>query len=632
MAFPRLRVPTSSRQVTEAFGGYNHNLRIGDGEIYDMKNLCSDDYPLLSTRKPRGTYASVAAPGGLIAKDALCYVDGENFVFNKNSYTMQLLYDCDSCRYGAAGDRSCSAYQEGKKVCQKQLISMGAYVIILPDKQYFNTQDVTDFGPIEAEFDSSELGSEFVSFSMCLGDGNGVGEDVPVDDKAPEEKEDGMRWIDTSTSPHVLKQWSEASGMWVQIASTYVKIEAAGIHKKFSQYDGISLSIVRKADEENGDDALAIRGENNDKILDTAELEALEGSAAIWDIGEDYIVIVGMLSHAIAISNPIIVKREMPVMDHVIECGNRLWGCRYGPAANGEVVNEIYCSKLGDFKNWNCFMGISTDSWVAGVGTDGPFTGAIAHMGYPLFFKENHLHKVYIGATGTHQIADTACRGVQKGCSQSLAIVGEVLYYKSLSGVCAYDGSLPTWISQAFGNVQYQNAVAGAHGGKYYVSMQDMEGRWNLFVYDTEKGFWHREDDLHAGGFCSCRGTLYCIDEGDKRILQLTGQMTETEEQEPVEWMAQSGMLGLAMSDRKYISRLQLRLQLPEGSHLSCWAEYDSSGRWVHLFTVTGRGTRAVTFPIKPVRCDHMRLRLEGRGEMKLFSITKTIEQGSDVR
>jgi len=591
MAFPRLRVPASSRQVTEVFGGYNHNLRIGDGEFFDMKNLCSDDYPLLSTREHRGVYVQAEKPTGMIAKDSLCYVDGTDFVFNGRAYDMKL------------DDQS------------KTLLSMGAYVIILPDKKYFNTEDDADYGSIEAEFTTNTP----VTFSMCLADGNAVA--AEIDSKAPEKPADGTRWIDTSTTPHTLKQWSEASGMWVQIASTYVKIEATGIDALFSQYDGITVTGLAGSE---------LKTETGDKILDTLELEELEGAAVIWDKGEDYIMIVGMLTNAVTISNQITIARKMPIMDHVIECGNRLWGCRYGPAANGEVVNEIYCSKLGDFKNWSCFMGISTDSWVAGVGTDGPFTGAIAHMGFPLFFKENHLHKIYISDTGGHKIVDTACRGVQKGCKRSLAIVGEVLYYKSLTGICVYDGSLPEWISQAFGNVMYKNAVAGAHGSKYYVSMQGPSGEWHLFVYDTEKGLWHREDDLQVDTFCSCRGVLYAIKHGTGEILTLCGDISEKPEQ--IEWLAQSGMLGLSMSDRKYISRLQLRLQLPVGSVLSCWAEYDSSGRWVHLFTVAGRGTRAVTFPIKPVRCDHMRLRLEGRGDMKLFSITKTIEGGSDIR
>ncbi len=592
MAFPRLRVPHASRQMTDTFGGYNHNLRIGEGEFYNMKNLCSDDYPLLSTRRQRGVYAQTAAPAGLIAKDSLCYVDGSNFVFNGKAYDIGLT--------------------DGSK----QLISMGAYVIILPDKMYFNTRPKENeemYGKIEAEFTTNNP----VTFSLCRVDGR----EYDLSDEESDDPKDGEMWIDTSTSPNALKQWSASSGMWIQIASTYVKIASTGIDKAFEVNDGITISGLAGKD---------LHTEDGNKIDDPSQLAELEGSAVVWDKGEGYIVVAGMLSDSRTITDEITVARRMPVMDHVIECGNRLWGCRYGPAANGEVVNEIYCSKLGDFRNWNCFMGISTDSWVGGVGTDGLFTGAIAHLGHPLFFKENHLHKIYISSGGAHQIADTACRGVQKGCSRSLAIVGETLYYKARNGICAYDGSLPAEISQAFGNEQYKNAVAGAYGNKYYVSMQDTKDAYHLFVYDAAKQIWHREDSLHADCFCACRGDLYCIENGTGRILTMLG--SGKQETEPVQWMAESGMIGLSYPDMKYISRMILRLQLPEGSQLSCWAEYDSSGHWVHLFTITGHGTKAVTLPVRPVRCDHMRLKLEGRGPMKLFSITKTIEQGSDVR
>ena len=68
----------------------------------------------------------------------------------------------------------------------------------------------------------------------------------------------------------------------------------------------------------------------------------------------------------------------------MIECGNRLWGCKYG-LVDGETVNEIYASKLGDFKNWNCFAGLSTDSYAAARGSDGPFTGAADYLGQPRF-------------------------------------------------------------------------------------------------------------------------------------------------------------------------------------------------------------------------------------------------------
>ena len=54
MRLPKMNVLAASRTVTEIFGGYNHNLRIGDGEFYDMKNLTSAYYPILSPRGKRG--------------------------------------------------------------------------------------------------------------------------------------------------------------------------------------------------------------------------------------------------------------------------------------------------------------------------------------------------------------------------------------------------------------------------------------------------------------------------------------------------------------------------------------------------------------------------------------------------
>ena len=594
MKFPQMRVPYTSQQMVDVFNGYNHNLRIGDGEFYDMKNLTSNDYPVLSTRGQRGLYTENQPknPVGLIAKDNLCYVDGGDFVINGKRIGMELNDE------------------------PKQFISMGAYVIILPDKKFINTADLSEYGNIEASFTSTA--DNPVTFSLCMADGNDP-ETTYTQDSEPEEPEDGDRWIDTSTTPCTLKQWSESSGMWVQLASTYVKISApgSGLGKAFEKYDGITISgLTGKLEAEGGD------------IYEIPELAALEGSAVIWDKGDDYITVVGILSDARTIVSPVTISRRMPEMDYVIECSNRLWGCRYGPDENNETVNMIYSSKLGDFKNWSCYMGIATDSWYGAVGTDGPFTGAISLLGSPLFFKENHLHKVHVSTGTAHQVTDTPCQGVQRDCSGSLAVVGNVVYYKSRNGVCVYDGSLPGDISQAFGGIRYTNAIGGGIGSKYYISMDDMEGGSHLFVYDSSKGLWHKEDDLRVDRFCSCGGELYAISNGKIVTMLGSGEADTT----PLEWMAESGLIGLNMPDMKYISRLVIRLQLPEGSFLRVLAEYDSSGRFEQLFTIHGHGLQAFALPVRPVRCDHMRLRLEGEGPAKLFSIVKTVEQGSDVR
>jgi hypothetical protein len=218
---------------------------------------------------------------------------------------------------------------------------------------------------------------------------------------------------------------------------------------------------------------------------------------------------------------------------------------------------------------------------------------------------------------------------VQKGCSKSLAIVNEVLYYKSRSAVCAYDGSLPVEISSALGEENYHNAVAGYVGNKYYISMSDDSGVYHLFVYDTKKGMWHKEDNLRVTDFCNCRGDLYFIEGG--AIKTVLGSDARDGYEDEVEWMAETGIIGVDMPDKKYISRMDVRMSMKIGTRVSFFAEYDSSEVWELLYTMTGATLQTFSFPIRPRRCDHLRLRIVGDGEAKIFSICKSTEQGSDA-
>lgn len=584
--YPMLNASAESRQTIDVFGGYNHNLRIGENEFYDMENLTSDVYPVFSPRKARGLYREDVNVQGMIAKDSLCYVDGRYFVMNEYRVDMGLSTE--------------------EEDCPKQLISMGAYVIILPDKKYINTADITDYGAIEAEVTTTSP----VTFIPCKMDGTTF-EPKYIQPTQPKEPSNMDLWMDTSATPHSLRQWSESTGMWTSIAVTYVKIQCAGIGKAFREYDGVKISIP--------DGLTAATAE---------QLKALDGAAIVYARGDDYITVVGILDAATTIEESITVSRKMPKMDFVVENDNRLWGCRYGLNNDGEVVNELYACKLGDFRNWECYMGISTDSYAVSLGSDGPFTGAITHAGYPVFWKENYMHKVYGQIPANFQVQTTACRGVQKGCSGSLSIVNEVLYYKSRHAICAYDGSLPTEISGALGDIQYEEAVAAAHGNKYYVCMKEtMSGKYTMLVFDTAKGLWHKEDGLQSVQLCSCREDLYCACP-DGKIITMLGSGDGYEQ--AVHWYAETGIINASAPERVYLKRISVRMVLEPGSDVTISAQYDSCGAWESLGFFTGTDLRSFTVPVRPRRCDHLRLRLEGTGKAMVFSITKSMSGGSD--
>lgn len=595
MEYPTLNTVSASREMLSIFAGYNHNLRAKDNEFFEMQNMTSSYYPVLSPREKRFiSNNTIEDFNGLIAKDAPIYISGSKLVFNKKEYDLGL------------NDK------------EKTLISMGAYLLIFPDKKYFNTANVSDYGPLDNSKSFTPTQDKItgelswggtVSLSMCDINAPELEETYPASDTEPAEPKNGDYWLDTSTSAGVLKQFSSSASMWTQVAATYVKLYAPQIGLGFKKWDGVNISGL------------------------TGEAEKFNGTQLVFAVGEDYLVFAGILKESVYLTDDgkfkgVTVDRSIPDCDFYTESENRIWGCKYG-MVDGKAVNEIYACALGDPWNWNQYRGIASDSYAVSLGTDGAFTGASTHCGYPIFFKENCIHKIYGNLPSNYQVLTTNCRGVQKGSHKSIVVVNETLYYKSPRDICAYDGTLPASISSALGNEMYIDAVAGAFENKYYISMKDFENVWHLFVYDTVKGIWHREDNTHALGFATVRNNFYWYDADKKRLISTTDDEEATVE-EDVSWSVETGVMGYDLPDNKYNSRFNIRMMIEQGSCADIYLQYDSNGIWEHKGHMSGTRLRSFTLPIIPRRCDHMRIKITGEGACKIFSITKIIEQGSD--
>ena len=579
---PYISEPSQQNVITDTFMGLNHNIKIKAGEMYQTRNLSTRYYPLLAPREKRGLVKVLSAGGGLLAKDKLAYVDGGKLYYDGQATPLELTPG------------------------RKQLVSMGAYICIFPDKLYYNTADPTDYGSMEAYYSTAGA----VTYTMCKADGTEY-ERPTVSAEAPASPENGALWIDTTNVQHVLKQWSSATEEWVSVPTVYTKlsfISNGEIPALFKQYDGVTI------------EGAAVEGINGDKVI-----YAVGGD----DNTPDYIVVVGLIDQTVdQTEGSVSFARRVPEMNHVIECQNRLWGCYYGNDGK-QNLNEIYCCALGDFKNWRQYMGLSTDSWAASVGSDGEWTGAVNYLGYPLFFKENRIHRVTVSSVGAHSTDETPCNGVQPGSGSSLIVINNTLYYKARTGVCAYQGSFPVEISAALSDVKYYDAVSGGVEDRLYISMRNAQGEWSLFVYDTRTGLWIREDELECRSFAALGDELYIL-AADGRLLSAAGTAGESEPY--VEWEAESGIMYYQYTNKKYISRFNLRIRMEEGAAMDVYIEYDSSGRWERQSRVELKGTNSVVVPVRPRRCDHLRIKLKGKGEFRLFSIAKVIELGSDRR
>ena len=588
MLFPTFQEVTRYREMTTTFGGYNHQLSCQEGQFYDMKNMTSQYFPILSPRQNRGIVKQFAMPQGILDKEDIMWIDNGKLYLNGEEKTLNGV----------------TISSEGIKTLAK----MGAYVIIMPDKIWYNV-DKDECGYMEHK-NTIKSGNQ-INFTLCEANGKSISlmpeGNTPID---------GDYTLTTANGKTSLKIYSSTTKTWITVATTYIQISAAGIGKGFEKGDGVKITVDN------------IEGLSNVFVNDEGDGK-LSTNTYIVDRTDDTITIIGIIDKAITVtSNELTIERKVPDLAFITECNNRLWGC-------SKDGHEIYCCKLGDVKNWNVFAGISTDSWAATIGSDGKFTGAITFLGYPMFFKEDGFIKIAVSATGGHQVKETKCRGVQKGSEGSLVILNETLYYKSSTCICAYNGSLPFSISDDLGEVRYYEAVAGAIGDRYYISMKDDKGIYNLFVYDSKNGIWCKEDNTEVLYFCKHFDDLYYIDVKNKQMKSIRGTLLydvpEKATEGQFDWFVESGNIGYSSPDNKYVARINLRITLEFATNVDFYLQYDSSGQWEHQFNMSGKGTRTFTIPVIPKRCDHFKYKITGKGGCKIHSITKTLEQGSDT-
>ena len=595
MEFPRLAEVERYRDMITTFGGYNHRLSCSEGQFYDMKNMTAQYYPALSPRKNRGMVRQLTNPQGILDKEELMWIDNKKLYVDGEEITLSGV-----------------TLTDGKKTMAK----MGAYVIIMPDRVWYNA-DNGECGYMEASYSCAK--GEKITFTLCEADGTAITWHDAEYYKDNEPK-NGDYMMSVTGGKASLKVYSESTSIWASVVTTYMQICASGIGNNFEKGDGVKITIDNAETGWNYASNIFVNKEDDGR---------LSTNTSVIDKTENCITIVGILDENKEFTNMTLsVERKVPDMAFITECNNRLWGC----SPDG---HEIYCCKLGDVKNWNCFAGISTDSWAVTIGSDGKFTGAITYLGYPTFFKEDSLIKISVSGTGAHQTKETMCRGVQKGSEKSLVIVNETLFYKSTTGICAYSGSLPVSISDDLGEVRYYDAVSGNIDDRYYISMKDKESKYHLFVFDTKKNIWCKEDNTQVLYFCKHNDELYYIDASDNMMKSVYGTLLydvmEKQTEKKFGWMVESGNIGYSSPDNKYISQINIRISLEIGTNVDFYLQYDSNGRWEHKFNMAGRGTRTFSVPVIPKRCDHFKYKIVGSGGCKVHSITKTTEQGSDV-
>ncbi|MBE6685777.1 MAG: hypothetical protein E7591_00920 [Ruminococcaceae bacterium] len=316
--------------------------------------------------------------------------------------------------------------------------------------------------------------------------------------------------------------------------------------------------------------------------------------------------------------NDTLISLDVPELDCICEAQNRIWG-----ASNKE--HSIYCCALGAVNNWYRYEGISSDSWAATVGSEGEFTACTALNGAPVFFKENEMIVVNGSRPASYSITSYDCPGAVDGPGRKTCVHRGSLFYVSRDGVYSYTSSGPVCISSNICDEisNWSRASIFCYRNRLYVMLDKV-----TYVYDLEKGIWHKEDSInHQSVAVTNEGLVYVSfnSSGSALVYDDTGMNNIAKEyEEDLSWYLETKTLGNDVPAKKYLAQIDIALEL-KGS-CTVLVKYDS-GEWIRIreFNDDKRKTEKLCF--YPRRSDHFKLRLEGVGDAKIFSITQTLEE-----
>lgn len=557
------------KQTQVQFNGYCHTASCSEGQIWDEGNISGRAFPYIRPTRERAAFDS-ACLNALFAHDAMGWVKGT-----------QLFYD--GHLVGEVEDSP------------KTIVPMGNRIVIWPDKVVLNVsyKRLDVYADLDALKAAVSEPKEF--------DAYGVGTMLPYEIYVW----NGSEWVSNGKELEPMEVSHTFNDVRFK-CGTYKEVEADANtldfkvdvdNLGFKEGDAVTISGCTIHPENNK--TAIIREIVDDEIRFYENCFVLDGEDGLDSYTEEEITI----------------SRTVPDLDVLCAVDNRLWGAK---------DDTIYASALGDPMNFNVFDGLTTDSWFQETGTPGSFTGCISYLGYPMFFKEGHIFKIYGKNAENFQPSKSATMGVKRGAGGSLAVAGEVLYYLSANGLTAYTGGVPESMAAPFGEGRYQTAVNGSDGRRLYLSMEREDGERQLFCLDTATGILCKEDDLDVRQWCCHEGVLYAVTEDGVLVVNGDEGLCRDSFAEFGDFMERS-------LDRKIATRLQMRVMLEEGAELSVNIQYDSDGRWRKIKTLTATKKRGFYLPIKVKRCDHYRIRLEGKGYWELQSMAREYYTGSGV-
>ena len=603
------------RTTQNGFGGINAALSADNGEVLSLLDMCSDNYPLLSTRPER--WLADTYTGDIIAA---ANVNGRDAYIRRNASGYTFVYN--GTEYDFSSEMSPT---------RGRIVGLGSYILLFPFGMYLDTRarSITQLTAAEYAANLKEgggfnrtaiIGSYTHTFSEgelfqvtgtldgSLGNVAGI-----YEYSQGYARRIGFEFGDIKSKVVLSCKFSDG---------TYAGESAAGntIELQYNTTTEMNLypNLFRPGD--------AV------KISGCATVEANNKTAVIREVNGDKLIFYentftlpeGQTGYT---EDSVTIERDIPKLRIVFSHNNRLWG------ANGR---SIYCSKAGDPFIWADYESLADGCWWADSGCTElhGITGGFAYE-YPRFFSDEHIYTVYGDTPDNFSISCIEAKGTSFSDDESFAMVGGVLFYLSENGFMAYTGSYPQKIDTQLGNKRFNNGRAASDGRKYYVQCNDADGPTigskHLFVYDTLYGIWHEERTngyiegfMYEKGLCAAYGgEIWTLGKPNQRPAAPTGGYVSD---------MPTGKVIFADFTMDSVNRKQLKdiiIRHDIGGELTVRLYIDDVLDYSFTKTLTGAGKRTSVLPCIPKRCDHWRLELEGPGPWVVYSIAANYTEGS---
>ena len=581
------------------FGGLRHNVNCADGEIYDMENMSMDSYPYLTVREQRGNYISASAEATQIYAD-----NGAMLIVTPTGITYNGIHIADTVSPETA-----------------ELVRFGDRVVLMPDKKVINLkyriigfyEQVADLPETAELYDgaavrnlmSGELHLYVWDGSAWVDNGKLVTDMDAIDVNEKAVFMDGTLYDEKAT----------ANTIKLTDVSAYELTEVMG----FREGDAVTITGCKKI-------------QSNNKTPVIRQIEGVDKNnmeLGVYLRFSDFCFTMPENADGTTATeyteSSITIERKAPEMDIIFEHENRMWG------AKGK---EIFASKLGDPFNWNCFEGLSTDSYYLQTQDKGEITAGIS-FGYPRFFREDSMTTLFGSMPAAFQTQRTELSGVKSGEKNSLERMGGLLFWLSADGVVIYDGSKTYLQEQVFGDWPISKVISKAGGRKLYMAadlgkhpIADGERLTAVFCYDAQSGLWTKENNPGIKSMTYMDGTVYALT--SDRIITMNGLCGKEAAEIGISSYVEFGDFTDGDLNRKAVNRVQLRMELAEGAWVYVKIRYDSE-EWTTLKYLEAGKKRSVYIPVIPRRCDHYRIRIEGGGKWTLYAMARELYIGSAV-